>query len=119
MYINNLIFWLQRLFGVQTVKAVQTEDVPERPEARLIYLIGDEGVPWSAAFLCPCGCRSLIQLSLLKNDSPHWSAYFHRGAITLHPSVWRTKGCRSHFFVREGAIKWVRAKSPPDQKRAG
>ncbi|MFX8036043.1 DUF6527 family protein [Acinetobacter baumannii] len=25
---------------------------------------------------------------------------------TLSPSIWRSKGCRSHFFVREGLIVW-------------
>ncbi|MDM9644782.1 DUF6527 family protein [Rhizobium sp. S163] len=25
---------------------------------------------------------------------------------TLHPSVWRNSGCRSHFWVRRGRIAW-------------
>jgi len=31
------------------------------------------------------------------------------GTITLKPSVWRTKGCRSHFLVRNSRIDWCRS----------
>ncbi|HEX5760080.1 MAG TPA: DUF6527 family protein [Thermoanaerobaculia bacterium] len=25
-----------------------------------------------------------------------------RGRVSVHPSIWRTAGCRSHFFIRFG-----------------
>ncbi|MCY4231086.1 MAG: DUF6527 family protein, partial [Alphaproteobacteria bacterium] len=28
------------------------------------------------------------------------------GAVTLHPSVWRKKDCGSHFWLRNGRIRW-------------
>jgi Family of unknown function (DUF6527) len=73
-----------------------------------------EGAPWLAALACPCGCGEVIHLSLLKRDSPRWS--FHEeddGTITLSPSVWRSRGCKSHFFLRRSTITWCDAKAAP------
>ena len=45
--------------------------------------------------------RSLIQLSPIVDDDPRWTlSYDVNRLATLHPSIWRIKGCRSHFFVR-------------------
>lgn len=61
---------------------------------------------WSM-FLCPCGCGSVVTLSLQPDKSPHWT--FRRskgGRATLRPSVWRDVGCKSHFFLNDGRIHW-------------
>ncbi|WP_425351978.1 DUF6527 family protein [Hymenobacter wooponensis] len=72
-----------------------------------VYLVGEVGAPWQAAFLCPCGCRSLIQLNLLPDAKPRWQYRLARwGEVTLAPSVWRNMGCRSHFVMRKGRIRW-------------
>ena len=82
------------------------EELPEDPKQGTIYAIG-EGTPWALALLCLCGCKALIQLSLLKDERPSWKMRLDRkGRPTLTPSVWRTVGCRSHFFVREGHTIW-------------
>jgi hypothetical protein len=58
--------------------------------------------------LCPCDCGELIQLNTLPRVRPRWSARRHQNCtITLHPSVRRTVGCRSHFFLRRGGIDWA------------
>jgi hypothetical protein len=99
-----VLSWIYR----DRVRSIRVEELHEAPKSRNLYFIGSRN-PWSAAFLCPCGCGELIQLSLLKNDSPSWSVTFDRyGFATLFPSVWRTKGCRSHFFLRRGAVVWCR-----------
>ena len=85
------------------------ENPPEQLEANGLYLIGNPTRPWAAAFLCPCGCRDRITLSLIDTDSPSWRAYLSvAGDITFNPSIWRTKGCRSHFFIRYGRVVWAR-----------
>jgi hypothetical protein len=49
----------------------------------------------------------VIQLNLLPDAEPLWSLTKHRdGTVTLSPSIWRQKGCRSHFFIRKGQIEW-------------
>jgi hypothetical protein len=89
------------------VKFVCVDDFPERLKASRLYLAGETGHFWGAAMICPCGCGETIQLNLLKEARPCWSVQEHEdGSITVLPSVWRQKGCRSHFFVRRSRIEW-------------
>lgn len=95
-----------------THKAV--DDVPEDLDPRHVYLVGDEGQPWSAALLCPCRCGEVIQLSLMTRDRPRWRAEVEaNGAVSLYPSVWRTRGCLSHFILRRGRVYWAKRGPPP------
>lgn len=58
---------------------------------------------------CPCGCGDLIMLSLAKDASPSWRVKLDRlGRPSLSPSVNKTSGCRSHFWLRKGKIEWAR-----------
>jgi len=85
----------------------RVEDFPNRLKAATLYVAGEEPYAWGAAMLCPCGCADVIELNLLAQASPCWSVRKNRdGSITLVPSVWRTKGCRSHFLIRGSRIDW-------------
>jgi len=89
-------------------RAVRVDELPDTVKPRSLYLVGD-GVPWSAALLCPCGCRDVIQLSLLHGDSPRWRLSLDDDELpTLVPSIRRTQRCRSHFFLRHGTVIWSR-----------
>ena len=89
---------------------VSVDDLHEEAASRTIYLAGERSKPWAAALACPCGCGAVICLNLLEDARPRWSAIEHRdGTISIEPSVWRRKGCRSHFFVRRGRIEWCRS----------
>ena len=103
-------FWWRLLewLGIRPGFATEVvEDVPDILEPRRLYLIGEQSMPWSAALVCPCGCRATIQLSLVAGDIPSWRAKRHfSGSVSLHPSIWRKTGCRSHFFLRRGRIVW-------------
>ena len=84
------------------------DDLPDVLAPKRLYLVGEGACPWSAALLCPCGCEATIQLSLLPKDEPRWRAVRHfSGSVSLRPSVWRTRGCRSHFFLRRGRVVWA------------
>jgi Family of unknown function (DUF6527) len=86
---------------------VQVEDFPDTLKPKQIYVAGETGNYWGAALLCPCGCGETIQLNLLKDVRPCWTMKQHSdGSVTLLPSIWRQKGCKSHFFVRNGEIEW-------------
>ena len=87
------------------------EDPPDQLDSNIVYLIADGGAPWSAAFMCPCGCKERISLSLIPRDRPSWRAVTNKDGITLHPSVWRKKGCMSHFFIRAGRVLWAKPDS--------
>lgn len=98
-------FWFYRKY----VLCIFVAEIPDRLNERRIYLIGDDSEPWSAALLCPCRCGAVIQLSLLSSDSPTWRLSIDDvGLPTLSPSIWRTTGCRSHFYLRSGLIVWYR-----------
>lgn len=82
-------------------------ELPEKLQNDRLYVIGNESFPWAVVMLCPCGCGAVIQLSLLETDSPRWRlAVDRKDLATLSPSVHRTKGCKSHFFLRAGQIAW-------------
>ena len=109
-WVARLRRWLADLLG--THRGLRTEIVQDFPAAfdpSRVYLVSEGKVPWSAALLCPCGCSAEIRLSLVKNDRPRWRVKRHlNGKVTLHPSVHRRKGCRSHFFLKRGRIVWAR-----------
>ncbi len=102
--------WFHRFLHQDRIYSVETcEDMPDTVRADVLYLVGEAKHPWAAALLCPCGCAQTISLSLIRDDSPSWSVRRHRdGSASLFPSVWRTKGCRSHFFLRNNRIVWAR-----------
>ena len=88
-------------------RAEIVEEFPDRLQPFVIYLAGEPACLWGAAMSCPCGCGDPIELNLLKQVRPRWSATVHADKVaSLHPSVWRSKGCKSHFFVRNGKIDW-------------
>ena len=83
-------------------------DLPEHVKNKRIYIIGDLKEPWLLMFKCPCGCKNTIQLNLLKEASPQWRfSLLSRKRITISPSISRTTGCRSHFFVINSKTKWI------------
>ncbi len=66
-----------------------------------------ENEPFWAMFRCPCGCGTVISLSLQKAHNPSWSVEeTDTGRPTLYPSVWQNKGCCSHFWITDGRVHW-------------
>lgn len=108
---HRFVTWLRSWFspGEPAWKAYLLDDLPRQPRKHHVYLVVEDGHVWQVAMVCPCGCGDLIQLCVLPETSPSWAVTTHRdGTVTLSPSVWRTTGCRSHFFVRYGRIHWCR-----------
>src|SRR5690348_3115508 len=85
--------WLRRQLVsfrrlIWPLRAQEVDDLPEDLSDDHIYLVGDNGLWWSAAMKCPCGCRATIQLSLVPNDRPRWRAQVEdNGIVSLFPSV--------------------------------
>lgn len=93
----------------------RVEDFPEALRPATFYVAGDDPHVWAAAMLCPCGCGATIHLNLIPQQHPCWSVRIRdRRFVSVTPSVWRTKGCQSHFFVRDGRIEWCRPERSPD-----
>ncbi len=94
---------LRPRFGTEYVE----EDAPEHPKARTIYVVTEDGEPWSAAMLCPCGCSETLHMNLLPDERPVWCLTVHGdNTSTLHPSVNCIKGCQAHFWFRKGRVYW-------------
>ncbi len=82
-----------------------TED-PDELLPGILYAVGENGQLWHVALACPCGCGAMIALNTLPDDSPRWTLREEPDGPTLKPSVWRTTGCRSHFVLRTGRVRW-------------
>ena len=53
------------------------------------------------------GVGETLHMNLLPDERPVWRLKVHEdGASTLHPSVNRLKGCRAHFWFRNGRVYW-------------
>jgi hypothetical protein len=90
-------------------KFVHVHDLPDHVNNKTIYIVGEKEHPWLLAFNCPCGCQNVIQLNLLQDANPCWKyKVTKKNKINISPSVWRTTGCKSHFFVCKSKIDWVR-----------
>jgi len=109
----NWLTYLKRWFRIvldtrRRFTFVRVEDLPEVLQDDVVYLVGDTPEPWSASLICPCGCGATISLSLVRDDEPCWQVKLVGAAITLRPSIWRTKGCKSHFIISGGRVYWAR-----------
>ena len=103
--------WLCSPFGGRRdlMRAVVSDgSMPSSLKPKVLYVVTEDGIAWQAALICPCGCGDRLDLNLLPDERPCWRVGIGSDEIaSLQPSVWRTEGCRSHFFLREGHIVWV------------
>jgi len=84
------------------------EDPIDNPKEKILYVIGSSNEPWQVEMRCPCGCGEKIVLPVNEETTPCWSLQIvDRNIPTLHPSIWRSKNCRSHFFLRNGKVIWA------------
>ena len=106
--LRKLVRYARRRFvGPDRLRTVHVEELPNRLESGTLYVLGEGPYRWSVALQCPCRCRDVIQLNLLAEAEPRWKLTLHGDdTVTLYPSIWRQKGCRSHFFIRRGKIEW-------------
>ena len=102
--IKPLINYLDKPYSLEFI-----EDPVEEAHKRVLYVVGTKDEPWQAEMLCPCGCKEKIVLPLNNETSPRWTLKIsHSNVPSLRPSVWRSKGCKSHFFLTDGHIQWCK-----------
>lgn len=95
--------WLVPPYGTVVVQGI----LPKSLKRRTLYIVQEDGFNEQAAMICPCGCKATLQMNLLTDERPCWSVTHHGdGTATLHPSVWRKKDCKSHFWFRRGRVTW-------------
>lgn len=103
--------WFRR-FVQPTIRLRVVVSIPKRPLPQNAYLVIEDGIEEYLALLCPCRCGETIYLNLLPDDRPCWRLERGRNqTFSVHPSVWRTTGCCSHFFLRAGKVIWYRGRT--------
>lgn len=86
---------------------IEGDSLPQRMPRRDLVLARDDGEDWCVGMLCPCGCGDVIELLVIEEATPRWDIVVdERGRPSLSPSVWRQKGCYSHFWVQNGRVEW-------------
>jgi hypothetical protein len=86
---------------------LNVEDFPDEVRDNIVYIVGEKRQEWLAVFRCPCGCREVIQLNLIKGVKPRWRVIYHKKrTFSLYPSVNRIVNCRSHFTLTRSKIRW-------------
>ncbi len=93
---------------IDTYSLCKVDDIQESYEYGKLYLVGSKGNFWLTVFHCPCGCGELLQLLLLDDATPHWTAeLIDENHVDLSPSIWKIHGCKSHFFVKNNRVIWA------------
>lgn len=109
--IKNLYQWIkQALSGLwdKPFSIQYVEDPVDNPKNKILYIIGAMDEPWQVEMVCPCGCQDKIVLPVNNETSPRWSFKITSDNLpSLHPSIWRSKGCKAHFFLKRGKVKWA------------
>lgn len=83
------------------------DDPPAQLGRRCVYLVTEDDLVWRMMLWCPCGCGATLDLNAVPNVRPTWRVEVHDDeTVTLHPSINRQVGCRSHFFLRKGIVDW-------------
>ena len=91
----------------------KVEILPDNPnpdilKKDIVYVVGEKKYVKWAYMKCPCGCNEPIMLSLNKNSFPSWSIKQDKfGRATIHPSINKIEGCKSHFLIKKGRLIWA------------
>lgn len=106
---QNLSNWFRSWF----VRPYQTrflsdDDFPKSLRKKTIYIVQENGYLWHASMLCPCECGETLYMNLIPDERPFWRLVKHQnGTVSLHPSVWRKKGCLTHFWFQKGQVHLI------------
>lgn len=104
-WLSDLVCTLFHPAGTYRIERVT--DLPDTCTTEVVYVIGEGKHDWFAALVCPCGCQEVVRLNLQPDSRPRWHAHKHwNGTVSLTPSIRRIRGCRSHFWLRNGSIQW-------------
>lgn len=106
-FLKKIFNWFWPFKKGYTVVYVEGDELPENLPKMKLIVAREDGELWAAGMNCPCGCGARMELMLLKEARPRWDLVVDDiNQPTLHPSVWRNKGCRSHFWLQSGNIIW-------------
>ncbi len=75
-------------------------------ESKDFHVIGDKDNPKWIRFACPCGCKNIIDINLMKSANPHWDLTIRDDKVTIHPSIDASQAlpCKSHFWITDSKV---------------
>jgi hypothetical protein len=87
---------------VNTLALHRVKYMPPQLLDGVLYVSSEYAV---AGHLCACGCGTKVITPL---GPAEWTYSERNGCPTLYPSIgnWQLP-CRSHYFIREGQIRWA------------
>lgn len=96
-----------RVAPARRLEVIQGDGLPARLPRRNLVLAREDAEDWCVGLRCPCGCGRAIELLVIAEAKPRWDLKIdQRQRPTLIPSIWLQTGCRSHFWIDAGRIKW-------------
>lgn len=106
---NRFLNWIRSFRSGYALVYVESDELPQRLAPKTITVARENQELWVAGLICPCGCKSRMELMLLDEAKPRWDLNVDKkGRPTLNPSVWRNTGCKAHFWLRSGQIIWCK-----------
>ncbi len=108
--VNTFVRWLRNKIGFdEYFKIVSVQSFnPKSVKDKVLYVVGENGYQWYFILKCPCGCGAKIYLNCQEDVHPRWEMTVKKKRPSLSPSIWRLKGCKSHFWLNSGRIVWYR-----------
>jgi len=89
------------------MQSVVRDSLPTKLPRRNLVLARDGAEDWCVGSRCPCGCARAVELLVIDEADPRWDiSTDDQRRPTLTPSVWLRDGCRSHFLIQRGRVKW-------------
>lgn len=105
-FFKYLTLSLDEVFS-RSVMLVEGDSLPPQMPIRSIVVTVEDEEIWCVGLKCPCGCGYTIELPIIKEAKPRWDLNINlQNQISLYPSVFLKKGCKSHFWVKNGKIIW-------------
>jgi Family of unknown function (DUF6527) len=97
----------ERIGPPRRLRVIEGDSLPSRLPPRHVILAREGLENWCVGLRCPCGCGRRIELLLIAEAKPRWDlSVDDKGRPSLAPSVWLKNGCRSHFWLKSGRVRW-------------
>jgi hypothetical protein len=105
--------WIVSNLAPKYAVMVVEEFLPDHLNRKTLYIVQEDGYREQGAMICPCGCKQILHMNMLSDERPCWSLREHsKDSHSLYPSIWRTKGCHSHFWFCNNRIQWCKGGGP-------
>ena len=103
-FFKYLTLFLDMVFS-RSVIQLNGDSLPDKMPIRSIVVAIEDDEIWCVGLKCPCGCGYTIELPIIKEAKPRWDININsQNQISLFPSVFLKKGCKSHFWIKNGKI---------------